>query len=68
MMKNKVMTIHDEDEHGRTISMNAAGYGCYELVQFCINAGANLQRTEAVMKKILWIMQKTVDIVMLNNW
>ena len=44
MIKNKVMTLQDNDHLGRTVVMLAAWYGCYELVQFCINAGADLQR------------------------
>ena len=53
MIKNGVMTIHDIDEYGRTVMMHAAKRGCYEMVQFCINCGADIDVQDENMETAL---------------
>eukprot|EP01084_Bolivina_argentea_P203409 347434_1 len=42
MIKNKTVTLNDTDRRGMTVLILAAFYGCYKMVQYCINAGADI--------------------------
>eukprot|EP01084_Bolivina_argentea_P294563 506867_1 len=42
LIKNKTMTLTDVNSKGETLLLRAACLGAYEIVQFCINAGSDL--------------------------
>eukprot|EP01084_Bolivina_argentea_P136793 240929_1 len=42
LVKNKKMTLNDTDKTGKTLLCIAACYGFYEVAQFCINSGADI--------------------------
>lgn len=47
MIKNKTLDIdHDVDKWGSNIMMIASKYGCYDVVQLCINSGANIDQKD----------------------
>ena len=46
MIKRKIISVFDGNKHGQTILMLATRHGCYQLAQFCINSGADLDQTD----------------------
>eukprot|EP01084_Bolivina_argentea_P209389 356676_1 len=41
LIRNKTINQNDVNQDGQTLLMIAAGYGSYEIVQFCLNGGAD---------------------------
>eukprot|EP01084_Bolivina_argentea_P261720 442415_1 len=46
LIKNKEITMFDTNKTGYTLLIIAARRGCYEIVQLCINLGANIDHID----------------------
>ncbi len=46
LLKNKEMSVHDTDHRGQTLLMLAAYHGSLEIVQICLNLGADINQKD----------------------
>eukprot|EP01084_Bolivina_argentea_P240393 403881_1 len=48
LVKKKILTMEDTDGLGRTLLLVSAKYGSYNIAQFCLNCGADINFRELI--------------------